>query len=507
MLQPKTTKLNEAFDLPPAQVAEILEQTLNKKDYAFSKETISPDHIVYSIEVGAAIGVGEQWLGYGSNTQVVVTITKGSNNKTNIVAAAGKNLSGQDPYVATRNVLDALKLDIRQTQPAPSKMVSTQIPATGNSDERGPKITILSPTFDFKTNKSKILLTGNVISSSKVKDIQILVNGKPLTETRGIAVVKAEKGGTFTHNIDLQDGENIIIVNVTEKNGKVGQRVIKGIRTARGTFQPKELAGAFKGQRWAVIVGVSRYENSRKGIPNLRYADADARMFYEFLKSPQGGGFADDHIIFLENENATLPKLKSALFDFLGKAIREDLVVVYFAGHGAPDPLNTSNLFLLTHDTDPDQMRSTAFPMWDLQTALARFIPSERVVVLVDACHSAGVGDVATRNIGDENVINRYLLELSKAGKGRAIFTASESGELSHESPEWGGGHGVFTWFMLEGLKGSADSDSDGVVSLGEMIDYTSEQVRRATKSSQHPDTSGYFDRNLPMAVLNTPGS
>ena len=141
--------------------------------------------------------------------------------------------------------------------------------------------------------------------------------------------------------------------------------------------------------------------------------------------------------------------------------------------------------------------------MWDIETALSRYIRAERVVLIADACHSAGVGsDFATRAITVEgNPVNRYLMQLSKSGKGRAIFTASEVGERSQESKNWGGGHGVFTYFLLEGLRGKADVNKNGIVTLGEAMDYTDERVRRATRNKQHPDTSGNFDRNLPLSA------
>ena len=233
-------------------------------------------------------------------------------------------------------------------------------------------------------------------------------------------------------------------------------------------------------------------------------ADRDAEAFYRFLQTPQGGGFARDHMVFLKNKEATLQNIRDALFVFLKQAIEEDLVILYFAGHGAPEPDKPENLYLLTYDTDPERIASTAFPMWDIETALDRHINSRRVVFFTDACHSAGVaGGVAlrARSAGD-NLINRYLGQLAASGEGRAIFTASEAGEFSQESEKWGGGHGVFTHYLLEGLRGAADMNDDGIVTLGEIMDYVDENVRRDTNSAQHPDSAGRFDRALPMAVV-----
>ncbi|NIT61382.1 MAG: hypothetical protein GWN00_35800, partial [Aliifodinibius sp.] len=92
------------------------------------------------------------------------------------------------------------------------------------------------------------------------------------------------------------------------------------------------------------------------------------------------------------NEEATLASLKDSLYVFLQNAIEEDLVIIYFAGHGSPEPADNENLYLLAYDTDPGRLPSTAFPMWDIETALSRYIRAERVVLIADACHSAGIG-------------------------------------------------------------------------------------------------------------------
>src|SRR3989338_5184466 len=69
------------------------------------------------------------------------------------------------------------------------------------------------------------------------------------------------------------------------------------------------------------------------------------------------------------------------------------------------------------------------------------------------------------------------------------------------ESKQWGGGHGAFTYFLLEGLKGNADLEGNrnGIVNLAESFDFLEEKVKRATQNAQHPGTAGNFDNNLPL--------
>ena len=258
---------------------------------------------------------------------------------------------------------------------------------------------------------------------------------------------------------------------------------------------------AIAGQRWAVIVGISKYKDTR--IPTLRYAADDAQSFYEWIVSPGGRKYAHARVKLLLNKQATGQNIKNALFSWLKQALAEDVVTIYFAGHGSPEsPDFPENLFLLAYDTKYDNIAGTGFPMWDIETALKRFIRARKVVVIADACHAGGVGkgfDVTRRaSRGLEiNPISTGLQNLSKVGDGICVISASNDKQLSQEGKDWGGGHGVFTYFLLQGLKGAADYNQDTYISLGELIPYLSEKVRRATLNAQSPTVSGKFDPAL----------
>jgi hypothetical protein len=91
---------------------------------------------------------------------------------------------------------------------------------------------------------------------------------------------------------------------------------------------------------WAVVIGVSDYLHSDQGITDLNYADQDARAFADLLADARfgAGGIPPEQRLLLVNADATLARARSALLDFLGRAGRDDLAVVFFAGHGMPDP-------------------------------------------------------------------------------------------------------------------------------------------------------------------------
>ena len=270
--------------------------------------------------------------------------------------------------------------------------------------------------------------------------------------------------------------------------------------------------------RWALIVGISDY---RHAPWNLRFADDDARALAELLATPAAGGYEEDKVEVLVNGEATTAALTQRLRSFLKRPDRDDIVTLYFACHGAPDPDRPGNLYLLTHDTDPHDIAGTALPMHEIEVALKRTLRAERVVVLADTCHSGALTLAPeTRPDGDERrttrrgaasaagVMKSHLQDLGKAKPGIAFLTSADHDQVSVEGEEWGGGHGVFTWFLLEGLRGEADgydgSPKDGRVRIGELFDYVSDRVKHAV-GTQHPTTGRYrFDRDMLMATTAT---
>jgi caspase domain-containing protein len=282
-------------------------------------------------------------------------------------------------------------------------------------------------------------------------------------------------------------------------------------------------AGPIK-KRYAVVVGISDYQNRGKwGLEKLRYADKDARAITEFLQSPQGGRF--DVVIPLINKEAVLQKVKESLRERLRETQADDLILIYWAGHGSPDPHDPQKLYMVTYDTDPEHMPSTAYAMEDFQRDIQK-LNSKYILVVADACHSAGVYDPSQgiRGLPENKIVDWLIRGVSHIGpppvtvkpigilpnpapppeipRSVLVFTSCETGEKSRESQQLNGGHGVFTYFFLQALQGIADQtagigDGDGNLSVGEIIDYTEENVKRFTQNSQHPDTAGNFSRQF----------
>jgi hypothetical protein len=250
--------------------------------------------------------------------------------------------------------------------------------------------------------------------------------------------------------------------------------------------------------KYAVIVGIARYSDTAGGVTSLQFADRDAKDFQEFLLSPDGGSFPKDHVRILLNEDATAQNVRSALFTFLTKAQPQDQVVLYVAGHGAPDPNDPRNLYLLTYDTKLDDMGGTAFPMWQLQDVFTRVLKAKRVITFADTCHSYGFSG-ERRGKKSNNLVNQYVAKAAN-DSDRAVITASDISQLSYESDKWGGGHGVFTFFLLKGLKGEADFNKDGTVTAGELFAFIHDNVDKATAGNQSPMALPGLAERLPLS-------
>lgn len=260
------------------------------------------------------------------------------------------------------------------------------------------------------------------------------------------------------------------------------------------------LAPDGKGQLWAVVVGVSEYKN----VPpegQLRYAHRDAEDFAAFLRSPSGGGFPSNHIKLLLNKEATVSAIRTAIGTWLVRSAEpDDVIYIFFAGHGVVE--SDTDGYLLAHDSDPQNLYATALQIAELDRIITQRLRARLVVLMADACHSGQIG-WASRGTTDRTLITNYLDEVGKSGSGVTRILATRANERSFEDVRWGGGHGAFTHFLLEGLKGKADRDKDGFVRVGEVLDYLSEVVPQETQALQHPRMAGSVDPRLPLSILS----
>jgi uncharacterized caspase-like protein len=375
-------------------------------------------------------------------------------------------------------------------------------------DTEAPKIAINQPPQDAKIADEKILVTGLVTDNVEVVRVQVLVNGVEAPSLLDAGVVG--RGVPIGVLAELKPGPNAIEIVATDKAGNVA-RVARSVTRVTGANAaiPTPVVGPKIATRWAVVIGVGDYDN--KNVPKLRFSDSDADAMYRLLTTR--AGYERENVLLLTDkapEKPTLQNMRLALGDFLPrKTTRDDMVLIYYAGYGAPDidaaRKDSDGLarYLIPRNVQPESLRKTAFAMDELPGMLAR-IPAERVVLLLDTSYSATPGGrtFAPSNAQPRNLSDQFLDRLTKT-RGRLVITASGANEVALEPADLG--HGLFTYYLLEGLSGKADRNGDGIVTVSELYPYVEDQVERKSRAAggrQRPVMRGEIEGTLPLSLL-----
>jgi tetratricopeptide (TPR) repeat protein len=243
-------------------------------------------------------------------------------------------------------------------------------------------------------------------------------------------------------------------------------------------------------ESYALVIGIAHYANLPESA-QLQYPDRDAQSIYTTLISQQGGEFPANHVHVLTGAQATRANILQELEGWLSAVTGpNDRVLIYFAGHGF---MSGGKGYLAPYDIDLHNIAGTAIAMDMVGTLIGTKIQGKWKVLLTDACHSGAITPET-----DPIQVNHMLLDLHQS-----IFslTASRDREQSFESAEQGGGHGIFTYYVVRGLAGAADANGDGVVTADELAEYVHSNVRDATGGRQNPTSErGSFDSNMVLA-------
>ena len=211
-----------------------------------------------------------------------------------------------------------------------------------------PVIAIANPKEGITVDSEYISLVGVAEHEKGIIRFEILINNQPVgsKDQRGLKIVPNEqKRIEFSERIHLREGKNELTIIAQEKEGSIAQKTI----SVQMTKKQEEI--------WAVVIGINKYLN----LPSLKYAANDGKEFYRYLV--EVNKIPKDHIWLLLDEEATLDKLRRVLGTQLGrKAGKDDMVIIYLAGHGATEKDATSldgdglEKYILPHNADPKDL-------------------------------------------------------------------------------------------------------------------------------------------------------
>jgi tetratricopeptide (TPR) repeat protein len=256
------------------------------------------------------------------------------------------------------------------------------------------------------------------------------------------------------------------------------------------TIVPQKNAAVSIPRSYALVIGIAKYKNLPESS-QLQYPNRDAEDVYTTLISAEGGQFPAENVHKLVDDKATIANIRHELEVWLPSVTKDDdRVLIYFAGHGF---VSGGKGYLASYDVDIHNIVNTAYPMTALGEQIGGKIKGKWKVLVTDACHSGAITPES-----DRAQVNQTLLDLQKS---LFSLTASRDREQSFESENWGGGHGIFSYYVVKGLEGEADTNGDGVVSADELAEYVHSNVRLATQAQQNPTSErGSFDPDMVLA-------
>jgi len=262
---------------------------------------------------------------------------------------------------------------------------------------------------------------------------------------------------------------------------------------SKGTYLPKEAKAEPKfvkqaanttdyalkvPKTYALIIGVSEYSH----MPVLKYSDNDAYKLYAYFKSPEGGSIPDKQIQALVDDDATHDNILEALEELADAADETDLIILYFSGHGL-----VGSFLPIDYDGINNKIS---------HEDISRIVSGSKAkykLVLADACHSGSL--MTFKGDGAANSLATYYETFTKAHPGTALILSSKSEETSLEAK--GLRQGVFSHFLINGLKGEADADNNKFINVRELFDYIQTNVRSYTGNRQSPVIQGDYDPEM----------
>ena len=325
-----------------------------------------------------------------------------------------------------------------------------------------PQVRIISPetNAELKNEIVEIIVSAKNMGGG-IDEIRLYHNGKAIgEETRGVKLTPKTGESTKSYTVTLVDGINTFKA--------------VGFSSDRTESNPSEiviklLAPEKEISMYVLSVGINRYKNPAL---DLNYAEPDARAVAEFFRTGGTDLFKKVEVKDVYNELATKEGILLKMQE-LQNTQPQDAVLIYLAGHG--ENIDEKWYFIpheLVYPEREEDVKAKAISSEELTSAIKN-ITAQKILVLIDACKSGAVL-LAFRGFEDR----KALSQLSRA-TGVHVVAASSKDQFAAEVKDLG--HGVFTYTLLEGLKGKAAGSGENIT-VRKLMSYIEEQLPELTK-------------------------
>ena len=356
-------------------------------------------------------------------------------------------------------------------------------PKKTNQDNEAPVIQIAST---ITVDDASYEIQGKV--SDKSNKIFIRIDG------RNIAV----KNGKFKVKRFSPVDEQIEIIATDQWGNTSKPKLVNIIIDQKDTIvadlfealDPSVIKTKTNNDRVALIIGIEKYDQT----PEASFANLDAKYFYEYAR--KGFGVSKSNIKLLVDEDAILVKSLGTLNKWLPGKIKDGKteLIIFFAGHGLASS-DGKELYLLPHDSDPDLLARTALSRTELFKEIIALNPKS-VTMFLDTCYSGVSRDERTLLASARPV--RIVADEQDTPGNFTIFSASQLDQISSGLKE--AKHGIFSYYLMKGLEGNADSNQDKKITNGELLAYMDENVSQKASElgrQQNPSLAGDPDKIL----------
>ena len=307
------------------------------------------------------------------------------------------------------------------------------------------------------------------------KKFYLSVNGTPTrVKTNG-----EFEFNRFNVNPDYIEDLRLVVVDQwnkrSEKNVRVTIKIDQIFKPVYEELNPIKINGYKSDNKVAIIIGIEKYIY----LENLEapFANRDASAFREYTS--RALGVKSSNIKLLLDNKANRPQILEALKIWLPKIARggKKEIYIFFAGHGLAS-FDGKDLFILPHDGNSSLLSDTAITRNEIIKLIQRVEP-KTVTMFFDTCYSGQTRDEQML-VSD---LRSIIIEAAKQDTpdNFTIFSASGSKQVSGSIKE--AKHGIFSYFLMKGLEGKADSNNDKQITNGELIAYLKTNVSKEALS------------------------
>lgn len=369
----------------------------------------------------------------------------------------------------------------RQAEPPTETRVETRTEYKTVEIKQAPPEIIGLSTKTSENSPNRTVISGTLRTEGAIH--QLLVNGE----------VTPLDGLKFAVEAALKPGVNTFTVEAIDTRGLRTSLSVTATAPARdspaafGRLEPEKLETPARYQNAvALIVGVENYPDS----PDSPFSANDAAVFQRYASTALG--VDPKRVKVLVNQEATrLGILRAVDFWMRSEVDAETRVYFYYSGHGLSSP-NGETGYLVPVDGDPAYLTESGISLENLFTRIDVLKPKE-IIAFLDSCYSGQTKSGGTLLAGARPISMKPTSKL--VVPNATIFSASSGVELANSDPSKA--HGLFSFYLMKGLEGAADTNKDGIISAQELLSYTRQATLKDSVKMKRPQTPELSGRNV----------